>query len=110
MRIGYWTKVHHRHTRVVRSADGKVSLIKETKIEFIDDEDEKPVGINRFMGRRPSLALVDLQMLQWTTAAAGARLGGLVHHTDSDREYAYDCQSFFGGKLDKALDEAHAQK
>ena len=50
----------------------------------------------------------DLQMLQWTTAGAGARFALIVHHTDSAREWAYDRQSPIG-KLDKALDEAQAK-
>jgi hypothetical protein len=68
--------------------------------------------INRFIGRRPIFAFGnsdgDLQMLQWTTADDGARFAGLVHHTDAEREYAYDRQSKIG-KLDKALDEAAAK-
>jgi hypothetical protein len=44
-------------------------------------------------------------MLRWVTAAKGPRFAMIVHHTDADREYAYDRQSPFG-KLDKALDEA----
>jgi hypothetical protein len=47
-------------------------------------------------------------MLQWTAAGGGARFMGLVHHTDAEREYAYDRQSQFG-RLDKALDEATAR-
>lgn len=90
-------------------ADGKPELIKLAKIEFIDDGPGKPVGINRFIGRRPIFAFGnsdgDLQMLQWTTAGPGARFAGIVHHTDAVREYAYDRQSKIG-KLDKAWDEA----
>ena len=93
-------------------ADGKATLMKEAKVEFIDDGPGKPVGINRFIGRRPILAFGnsdgDLQMLQWTAAGAGARFMGIVHHTDAEREYAYDRQSHIG-KLDKALDEAKAR-
>lgn len=93
-------------------ADGKPSLIKAAKTEFVDDGPGKPVGINRFIGRRPILAFGnsdgDLQMLQWTAAGAGARFMGLVRHTDAEREYAYDRQSKIG-KLDKALDEAAAK-
>jgi hypothetical protein len=79
-------------------------------VEFVDDGPGKPVGINRFIGRRPIFAAGnsdgDLQMLQWTTMAGGGpHLGLIVHHTDSEREWAYDRQSHFG-KLDKALDEA----
>lgn len=92
--------------------DGKPVLMKEPKVEFVDDGSGKPVGINRFIGRRPILSFGnsdgDLQMLQWTAAGSGARLMGLVHHTDAEREYAYDRQSH-SGKLDKALDEASAK-
>jgi phosphoglycolate phosphatase-like HAD superfamily hydrolase len=84
-------------------------LIKEPAVEFIDDGPGKPVGINRFIGRRPILAFGnsdgDLQMLQWTTSGPGPHLGMIVHHTDGVREYAYDRESHVG-KLDKALDEA----
>ena len=90
-------------------AAGKASLLKTPKIEFVDDGPGKPVGINRFIGRRPIFAFGnsdgDLQMLQWTTAGDGARFAGLVHHTDAEREYAYDRPSKIG-RLDKALDEA----
>jgi phosphoglycolate phosphatase-like HAD superfamily hydrolase len=93
-------------------ADGKPELMKLPKIEFVDDGPGKPVGINRFIGRRPIFAFGnsdgDLQMLQWTAAGQGARFAGLVHHTDATREYAYDRQSKVG-KLDKALDEAAAK-
>ena len=129
-------------------ADGRPALMKLAKVEFIDDGPGKPVGINRFIGRRPIFAFGnsdgDLQMLQWTAAgdqgrlrpvfdgamqgrsrpvfdgamqgrsrpifdgAIDARFMGLVHHTDAEREYAYDRQSKIG-KLDKALDEAVAK-
>ncbi len=89
--------------------NGVPQLLKTPKIEFIDDGPGKPVGINRFIGRRPIFAFGnsdgDLQMLQWTTADEGLRFAGLVHHTDAEREYAYDRESKIG-KLDKALDEA----
>jgi phosphoglycolate phosphatase-like HAD superfamily hydrolase len=93
-------------------AGGKPELMKLAKIEFIDDGPGKPVGINRFIGRRPIFAFGnsdgDLQMLQWTVAGQGLRFAGLVHHTDAEREYAYDRNSKVG-KLDKALDEATAK-
>jgi phosphoglycolate phosphatase-like HAD superfamily hydrolase len=93
-------------------ASGKPSLLKTSKIEFVDDGPGKPVGINRFIGRRPIFAFGnsdgDLQMLQWSISGDGLRFAGLVHHTDAEREYAYDRQSKIG-KLDKALDEANAK-
>jgi phosphoglycolate phosphatase-like HAD superfamily hydrolase len=97
--------------RLETGPGGKLELMKLPKIEFVDDGPGKPVGINRFIGLRPIFAFGnsdgDLQMLQWTTTAPGARFGGIVHHTDAAREYAYDRQSKIG-KLDKALDAAGA--
>ncbi|MDM0018397.1 HAD family hydrolase [Variovorax saccharolyticus] len=93
-------------------ADGKPVLLKLPKIDLVDDNVGKPVGIQRFIGRRPILAFGnsdgDQQMLEWTAAGAGPRFMGLVHHTDAEREYAYDRSSRVG-KLDKALDEARAR-
>jgi phosphoglycolate phosphatase-like HAD superfamily hydrolase len=92
--------------------DGKLELIKEAKVEFVDDGPGKPVGINRFIGRRPILAFGnsdgDLEMLQWTAAGEGPRFMALLHHTDDEREWAYDRTSHVG-RLDKALDEAMAK-
>jgi phosphoglycolate phosphatase-like HAD superfamily hydrolase len=89
--------------------DGTPVLRKDAKVEFVDDGPGKPVGINRFIGRRPILAFGnsdgDQQMLEWTAAGSGARFLGLVHHTDATREWAYDRTSQIG-KLDKAWDEA----
>ena len=89
--------------------DGKPVLRKEPKVDFVDDGPGKPVGIYRFIGRRPVLAFGnsdgDQQMLEYTAGGEGARFMGLVHHTDAVREYAYDRQSHIG-RLDKAWDEA----
>ena len=91
---------------------GTPVLIKEARVALIDDRAGKPVGIQRFIGRRPIFAFGnsdgDQQMLQWTTAGSGARFMGLVHHTDAEREWAYDRTSHIG-QLDKALDEALAK-
>ena len=93
-------------------SDGKPVLMRLAKIDLVDDNAGKPVGIQRFIGRRPILAFGnsdgDQQMLQWTAAGAGPRFIGIVHHTDADREYAYDRSSHVG-RLDKALDEANAR-
>lgn len=89
--------------------NGSPTLIRLPAIEFIDDGAGKPVGINSHIGRRPIAAFGnsdgDFQMLQWATATPGRRFGLIVHHTDSEREYAYDRKSHFG-RLDKALDAA----
>jgi phosphoserine phosphatase len=92
--------------------DGKPVLVKLPAIEFIDDKEGKPVAIQRIIGRRPIAAFGnsdgDLQMLQWTAAGAGPRFCLYVHHTDAEREFAYDRKSSVG-RLDKGLDEAKAR-
>ncbi len=92
--------------------DGKPVLVRLPELNFVDDKAGKPVGIQQHIGRRPIAAFGnsdgDLQMLQWTTAGSGARLALLVHHTDAEREWAYDRTSSIGC-LDKALDEAQAK-
>jgi phosphoglycolate phosphatase-like HAD superfamily hydrolase len=92
--------------------DGRPVLVKLPEVQFIDDKDGKPIGIQMFIGRRPVAAFGnsdgDQQMLEWTTAGPGPRFGLIVHHTDAAREWAYDRKSPVG-KLDKALDEAAAK-
>jgi hypothetical protein len=92
--------------------DGAPVLVRLPEINFIDDKAGKPVGIQMHIGRRPIAAFGnsdgDLQMLQWATIGPGPRFGLIVHHTDADREYAYDRQSSIG-RLDQALDEAKTQ-
>ena len=87
-------------------------LVKLPEINFIDDKNGKPVGIQQHIGRRPIAAFGnsdgDLQMLQWTAAGSGPRFCLYVHHTDAEREWAYDRTSHIG-KLDKGLDEASAK-
>jgi phosphoglycolate phosphatase-like HAD superfamily hydrolase len=91
--------------------DGKPELVRMPKIDFINDKAGKPVGIYQHIGRRPILAFgnsdSDMQMIEYTMAGEGLRLGLFVHHTDADHEYAYDRKSHVG-TLDKALDQAHA--
>jgi hypothetical protein len=93
--------------------DGKPELFRLAELNFIDDNVGKPVGINEYIGRRPIAAFGnsdgDLEMLQWTTMTGGCRLGLIVHHTDAEREYAYDRDTSFG-RLDKALDAAAINK
>jgi phosphoglycolate phosphatase-like HAD superfamily hydrolase len=87
-------------------------LMKLPKIDGVDDGPGKPAAIDKFIGRRPILAFGnsdgDKEMLGWTAAGVGLRFMGLVHHTDADREWAYDRKSDVG-RLDKALDEANAR-
>jgi hypothetical protein len=92
--------------------DGQPVLVRLPELNFIDDKDGKPVGIQQHIGRRPIAAFGnsdgDLQMLQWTTAGQGPRFALYVHHTDAEREWAYDRKSSVGS-LDKGLDEAQAR-
>jgi phosphoserine phosphatase len=92
--------------------DGKPELRRLPKVHFINDKAGKPVSIQNAIGRRPIFAFGnsdgDFEMLQWTTTPQGPddgpRLGLLVHHTDAEREYAYDRDSHFG-RLSRGLDE-----
>lgn len=92
--------------------DGKPILVRLPELNFVDDKEGKPVGIQMHIGRRPVMAFGnsdgDLQMLQWTSAGSGLRFCMYVHHDDPIREWAYDRESSIG-KLDKGLDEAKAK-
>ncbi len=92
--------------------DGRPQLLREAKLDVLDDGPGKPSSIERIIGRRPVFAFGnsdgDREMLEWTAAGSGPRFEGLVHHTDAAREYAYDRQSSIG-RLDKALYEGQAK-
>ena len=89
--------------------DGKLSIMRLPTLTHNDDGPGKPESIQSIIGRRPVFAFGnsdgDLQMLQWTMAGPGRRFAGLVHHTDGQREWAYDRKSDIG-RLDQALDQA----
>ncbi len=80
--------------------DGKPVLVRLKEVNFIDDKEEKPVGINLHIGRRPIAAFGnsdgDRQMLEWTQHGGGVRLMMLVHHDDAGREWAYGAESKIG--------------
>jgi hypothetical protein len=92
--------------------NGKPVIIKLPAVDFVDDKEGKPLGIQKYIGRRPIAAFGnsdgDLQMLQYTMAGDGRRFALLVRHDDAEREFAYDRQSHIG-RLDKAWDEAKAK-
>lgn len=89
--------------------DGKPVVLKDGGISFVDDKAGKPVGIQRALGARPIFAAGnsdgDFEMLEWTTSGDGPRFGLIVHHTDAEREFAYDRDSEVGN-LSAALDQA----
>lgn len=89
--------------------DGEPVFTRKPELAFINDKAGKPLGILQHIGRRPVLAFGnsdgDFQMLEWTTAGEGPRLGLLLHHTDAKREWAYDRESHVG-RLNRGLDEA----
>jgi len=92
--------------------DGEPVLVRLPELDFYDDKEGKPVAIHQQIGRRPIAAFGnsdgDLEMLQWTTAGDGPRFALYVHHTDGEREWAYDREASMG-RLDKGLDQAQAQ-
>jgi hypothetical protein len=83
---------------------GKPVLVRLPELNFINDKSGKPAGIRHHIGRRPIAAFGnsdgDVEMLEWTTRASGARLGLIVHHDDGEREFAYDRKSLVG-RLDR---------
>lgn len=89
--------------------NGEPVIRRLPKMNFIDDKGGKPVGINRYIGRKPVFASGnsdgDLAMLQWTDSNKYKSFQLYLHHTDSKREWAYDRDSHIG-RLDKGLDEA----
>ncbi len=96
----------------VEMRGGSPVLVKQPGVDFIDDKEGKPVGIARFIGRRPIAAFGnsdgDLAMLQYTAAGPGAQLMVYIHHDDAEREWAYDRESHIG-RLAQGLDEAAAR-
>jgi hypothetical protein len=92
--------------------DGKPVLVKLPAVDFVDDKEGKPIAIQKHIGRRPIAAFGnsdgDLQMLEWAKGGGGVRFALIVHHTDAEREWAYDRKSAIG-KLDRALDAAQAE-
>lgn len=98
--------------RTYELRDDEPVIMRLPKINFINDKQGKPVGIQQHIGRRPIAAFGnsdgDFQMLEWTTSGPGRRLGLIVHHTDAEREWAYDRDSSIG-RLDRGLDEAEAR-
>jgi phosphoglycolate phosphatase-like HAD superfamily hydrolase len=92
--------------------DGRPILMKLPELNFNDDKAGKPIGIQMHIGRQPIAAFGnsdgDLQMLEWAKGGGGVRFALIVHHTDAEREWAYDRNSSIG-RLDKALDVAKAE-
>ncbi|MGI9402772.1 MAG: HAD family hydrolase, partial [Rhizobiaceae bacterium] len=88
--------------------DGVPVIVRKPEIDFVDDKEGKPIGIHKFIGKRPIAAFGnsdgDFQMLEWTTSGPGRRFGMIVHHDDAEREFAYDRDSHIG-RLDRGLDE-----
>jgi len=110
--IPSWQVVGSEGNTKYAVTDGTPTLMKEGGVSFVDDKEGKPVGIMRHIGQRPIFAAGnsdgDFQMLEWTSAGDGPRFGMLVHHTDAEREFAYDREGHIG-VLNRGLDEADAR-
>jgi hypothetical protein len=93
--------------------EGKPIIKRIAKIDFIDDKEGKPVGINKFIGRKPVFSVGnsdgDLQMMQWTDSNSYESFQLYLHHTDNEREWAYDRESHIG-QFNVGLDEAIEKK
>ncbi|PQB06070.1 haloacid dehalogenase [Aureitalea marina] len=92
--------------------NGQASIRRLAELDFIDDKAGKPIGIHKYIGKRPVFASGnsdgDLQMLQYSADNTYKSFQLYLHHTDAEREWAYDRDSSIG-RLDKGLDEAAAK-
>jgi hypothetical protein len=97
-----------------RVGDGGPELVKNATVQVLDDGAQKASSIHRHIGQRPILAAGntdgDLAMLQWTAASPCRTLELVVHHTDGDREYAYDRDPILGSGTDQILATAAEHK
>jgi hypothetical protein len=97
-----------------RIGAGGPELVKGTAIQVINDGPQKPSSIHRHVGQRPLVAAGntdgDLAMLQWTAASPHRTLQLVVHHTDGDREYAYDRDPILGSGTGQILAAAADHK
>jgi phosphoserine phosphatase len=89
--------------------DGNALIKRLPEIEFIDDKDGKPLNIQKIIGKKPVFASGnsdgDLPMMQWTASNSYKSFMLYLHHTDAEREWAYDKESHVG-KLEKGLEQA----
>ena len=89
--------------------DGNPVIKRLPELEFIDDKEGKPLNIQKIIGKKPVFSSGnsdgDLQMMQWAASNKHKSFMLYVHHTDAEREWAYDRESHIG-KLDKGLDQA----
>jgi hypothetical protein len=97
-----------------RVGDDGPELVKSATVQVLDDGPQKPSSIHRHVGQRPIMAAGntegDLAMLQWTAASPGRTLQLVLHHTDDDREYAYDRDPILGSGTDQILAAAAEHK
>ena len=89
--------------------NGDPAIIRLPELEFNDDNVGKPLAIQKIIGKKPVFSSGnsdgDLQMMQWTASNKHKSFMLYVHHTDAEREWAYDRDSHIG-RLDKGLDQA----
>ena len=82
-------------------------MVKGAAIQVINDGGQKPASIHTHVGQRPNVAAGntdgDLAMLQWAAASPRRTLQLVVHHTDGEREYAYDRDPILGSGTDQVL-------
>ena len=94
--------------------DGVPVIVIDPETDLFDDKAAKPAAIAKYIGRQPIACFGnsdgDREMLQWISRGTGTsaplRFGMIVHHTDDEREFAYDRGHVLSGKLDEAWNEA----
>jgi hypothetical protein len=93
--------------RTYEMKNNKMAIIRHPEMQFYNNNSNKVIAISTHIGRRPIAAFGnsdgDMHMLEYVSSGEGERLSMIVHHTDKEREWAYDRKSEIG-KLDRALD------
>ena len=89
--------------------NGEPVIKRLPELDFIDDKEGKPLNIQKIIGKKPVFSSGnsdgDLPMMQWAASNKYKSFMLYVHHTDAEREWAYDRDSHIG-RLDKGLDQA----
>jgi hypothetical protein len=95
-----------------RIGDHGPELVKGPDLQILNDGPQKPISIHQHVGQRPIFAAGntdgDLPMLQWTAGSPHRTLQLVIHHTDADREYAYDTDPLLGSGTEELLAAARA--
>ncbi|MDJ0618466.1 MAG: HAD family hydrolase [Calothrix sp. MO_192.B10] len=89
------------------------NLVRQPMLAQYNDQQGKPVGIERHIGKRPIIAVGnsggDLEMFKYTNVGEDTSLIVLINHDDCDREYKYNDIPGGANGENESLDEAEGR-